>query len=206
VSSFLKFKVLPVLVIQNAQIAPELASCLIDSGLPIVEVTLRTEDSWKAIEKLASYGDLTLGIGSVTQEIELRRGRDLGVKFAVSAGFAPDLVATARELDLDYLPGVATASEILGASRAGLQNLKWFPAAALGGIPALRSVSAPFPNMNFIPTGGIDLAAAIDYLKEPNVKQVGGSWMLKQDWLAARDFTSISESIQECMSHLKDNN
>jgi 2-dehydro-3-deoxyphosphogluconate aldolase/(4S)-4-hydroxy-2-oxoglutarate aldolase len=201
-ASFLDYRILPVLVIRDASISSDLAEALIDSGLPLVEVTLRTDESWSAVEKLTKSQKLIVGIGSVSQESELKRAQDLGLKFAVSPGFSPELFSTAKQLEIEYLPGVATPSEILNASRMGARNLKWFPAKALGGVSSLRAASAPFPNLNFIPTGGLDLAGATEFLKEPNVKQVGGSWMLKEEWLANRDFAAIRASITESLSIL----
>lgn len=201
-NSILDYRILPVLVIRDASLASDLADVLIDSGLPLVEVTLRTDESWSAVEKLSKSQKLTVGIGSVSQESELRRALDLGVKFAVSPGFSPELFSTAQQLKIEYLPGVATPSEILNASRMGAQVLKWFPAKSLGGVAALRAASAPFPNLNFIPTGGLDLTGALEFLKEPNVRQVGGSWILKEEWLANRDFAAISNSIAESLSRI----
>jgi len=200
--TLLNHRILPVLVIRDASISSELAATLIDSGLPLVEVTLRTDESWSAVEKLAKSQNLTVGIGSVSQEKELKRAIDLGVKFAVSPGFSPELFTTAKQLSIEYIPGVATPSEMLNASRMGAENLKWFPAKALGGIPTLRAASAPFPNLNFIPTGGLDLEGAVEFLKEPNVKQVGGSWMLREEWLAKRDFAAIRTSISESLAKI----
>ena len=197
------YKILPVLVTHNAEIARNLAEALIDENLPIVEVTLRTPESWRAIETLASIDGLTVGIGSVTKESELDRAAELGLKFAVSAGLSSELVEAANSLDIDYLPGVATPTEILMALRLGLTRLKWFPATALGGIASLRSVSAPFPEVKFIPTGGINFETARDYLREPNVAQVGGSWMFQSDWLKNRDFEAVRKSIKTSIANLK---
>jgi len=201
-SSILDYRILPVLVIRDASLTSDLARVLIDSGLPLVEVTLRTDESWSALEAIVKSEELTVGIGSVSQESELRRALDLGVKFAVSPGFSPELFSIAQQLEIEYIPGVATPSEILNASRMGAQNLKWFPAKALGGVPALRAASAPFPKINFMPTGGLDLSSALEFLKEPNVRQVGGSWMLEEEWLAKRDFVAISKSITESLARI----
>jgi len=188
--------VVPVLVIEDASWAKELASALVSSGLPIVEVTLRTPESWAAAEVMRSVSGLKLGIGSVTRVEDLSRGKELGVDFAVSAGIRRDLVDSARDLDISYLPGVATPSEVLLAVDLGLSTVKWFPAETLGGVAALKAISAPFPAMRFVPTGGITAANAPTYLSEKNISAVGGSWMFAKDAMAAKDLTKISEAAK----------
>lgn len=188
--------VVPVLVIEDASWAKELASTLVLSGLPIVEVTLRTPESWAAAEAMRSVSGLKLGIGSVTRVEDLNRGKELGVDFAVSAGIRRDLVESARDLDISYLPGVATPSEVLLAVELGLSTVKWFPAETLGGVTALKAIAAPFPAMRFVPTGGITANNALTYLGEKNVSAIGGSWMFAKDAMAAKDLTKISESAK----------
>lgn len=189
-------KVIPVLVIDDASWAKELGQVMIDSGLPIIEVTLRTQASWSAAENMREVVGLHLGIGSVTTPEDLDRGRDMGVDFAVSAGLRHDLVEHAIKLGIPYIPGVATASEILHALEMGLSTLKYFPAESLGGISALKAISAPFPKMKFIPTGGINLANAQKYLAEGNVVAVGGSWMFSKDDMQQKNLKSIALAAQ----------
>lgn len=188
--------IVPVLVIEDASWAKELASTLVSAGLPIVEVTLRTPQSWAAAEAMRGVPGLTLGIGSVTKVEDLKRGKDLGIDFAVSAGIRRDLVESANSADIPYLPGVATPSEILLAIQLGLSSVKWFPAETLGGVAALRAISAPFPAMRFVPTGGITASNAPSYLSEKNVRAVGGSWMFAKDAMAAKELAKISESAK----------
>ena len=146
-------KILPVLVTDDASWMKDLGRVLVDNGLPLVEVTLRTEASWKAIENLIQVAGLTVGVGSVTSEEELDLAKKLNLKFAVSAGLSQSLVSHAKNLGIPYLPGVATATEILTALRLGVSEMKWFPAMALGGAAGLRAISAPFPSIKFLPTG-----------------------------------------------------
>lgn len=187
-----KNRVIPVLVIEDASWASELGKCLLDSGVSIVEVTLRTDASWQAIETMKKISGLTVGMGSVSKEIDLDRGKDLGVEFAVSAGLRSDLVLKARALGIPYLPGVATPSEVLSGIGLSLEILKWFPAETLGGISALKAISAPFPKARFIPTGGITQESAGQYLQEKSVLAVGGSWMFPKSAMSEKNLPEIA--------------
>ncbi|MBM3721303.1 MAG: bifunctional 4-hydroxy-2-oxoglutarate aldolase/2-dehydro-3-deoxy-phosphogluconate aldolase [Actinobacteria bacterium] len=187
-----KNRVIPVLVIEDASWASELGKCLLDSGVSIVEVTLRTDASWQAIETMKNISGLIVGMGSVSKEIDLDRGKDLGVEFAVSAGLRNDLVLKARALGIPYLPGVATPSEVLSGIGLSLEILKWFPAETLGGISALKAISAPFPKARFIPTGGITQENAGQYLQEKSVLAVGGSWMFPKSAMSEKNLPEIA--------------
>lgn len=187
-----KNRVIPVLVIEDASWASELGKCLLDSGVSIVEVTLRTDASWQAIETMKEISGLTVGMGSVSKETDLDRGKDLGVEFAVSAGLRSDLVLKARALSIPYLPGVATPSEVLSGIGLSLEILKWFPAETLGGISALKAISAPFPKARFIPTGGITQENAGQYLQEKSVLAVGGSWMFPKSAMSEKNLPEIA--------------
>jgi len=187
-----KNRVIPVLVIEDASWASELGKCLLDSGVSIVEVTLRTDASWQAIETMKKISGLTVGMGSVSKETDLDRGKDLGVEFAVSAGLRSDLVLKARALGIPYLPGVATPSEVLSGIGLSLEILKWFPAETLGGISALKAISAPFPKARFIPTGGITQENAGQYLQEKSVLAVGGSWMFPKSAMSEKNLPEIA--------------
>ena len=187
-----KNRVIPVLVIEDASWASELGKCLLDSGVSIVEVTLRTDASWQAIETMKKISGLTVGMGSVSKETDLDRGKELGVEFAVSAGLRSDLVLKARALSIPYLPGVATPSEVLSGIGLSLEILKWFPAETLGGISALKAISAPFPKARFIPTGGITQENAGQYLQEKSVLAVGGSWMFPKSAMSEKNLPEIA--------------
>jgi 2-dehydro-3-deoxyphosphogluconate aldolase/(4S)-4-hydroxy-2-oxoglutarate aldolase len=191
--NLLNFPIVPILVIEDASWAKDLGYCLVESGFPLLEVTLRTPQSWQAIEAIAELGVIELGIGSVSSVDELKRAKELNLKFAVSPGISRRLVESSREYEISYLPGVATPSEMLLAMELDISILKWFPAESLGGIRALRSFSAPFPNLKFIPTGGITEELADDYLKEANVRAIGGSWMFPKDLMEKRDLASLEE-------------
>jgi 2-dehydro-3-deoxyphosphogluconate aldolase/(4S)-4-hydroxy-2-oxoglutarate aldolase len=188
--------VVPVLVIEDSSWAKDLGQVLVDAGLPIVEVTLRTPASWDAASAMRSVAGLKLGIGSVTKTSDLQRGNELGIDFAVSAGIRRDLVECAQGLGIDYVPGVATPSEILLGVELGLELLKWFPAESLGGTRALTAISAPFPKMRFVPTGGITEKNANEYLSQSCVSAVGGSWMFPKVSMAAKDLSEIDKAAR----------
>ena len=202
--TFSDFSIIPVLVIEDSSWAADLGHCLVESGLPVVEVTLRTPQSWSAIEAMKEVSGLTLGMGSVTKKQELDRGRELGLEFAVSAGFSAKLVEHAKNVGMEYLPGVATPSEMLKAVEHDLSLVKWFPAETLGGVPSLRASSAPFPALRFVPTGGISALNINSYLNEKNVKAVGGSWMFSKEAMANKDVQAISAKVKEALTLIKE--
>ncbi|MEY4163486.1 MAG: hypothetical protein RLZZ79_438 [Actinomycetota bacterium] len=187
-----KNRVIPVLVIEDASWAEDLGRCLLDSGISIIEVTLRTDASWAALAAICEVDGLTVGMGSVSKPEDLDRGRELGVQFAVSAGLRSDLVIKAKELAIPYFPGVATPSEILEGIGHSLELLKWFPAETMGGINGLRAMAAPFPKARFIPTGGVNQENAATYLNEKFVVAVGGSWMFPKSAMANKDLSEIA--------------
>lgn len=194
---FIKSRVIPVLVIEDASWSLDLASTLVEAGLPIVEVTLRTKASWDVLTMMREVPGLVLAVGSVSSIEDLTRANDLQVDFAVSAGIRSDLIEKAFELGLAYIPGVSTPSEVLLGIKHGLTTLKWFPAETLGGVPALKAISAPFPSLRFIPTGGINSDNGRNYLEEKLVKAIGGSWMFPKQALLDKDLSTISRLAQQ---------
>lgn len=186
--------VIPVLSIQRAGDAAPLAAALVAGGLPVLEVTLRTAAALAAIAAIRhAVPDAVVGVGTVTQLDELSAAAAAGALFAVSPGLDPALAVAARAGPLPYLPAVATASEIMQARRLGFEALKFFPAAAAGGVAALRSFAGPFPDIRFCPTGGVGSDSLAGYLAVPNVACVGGSWLAPDAdvaggaWAAIRD-------------------
>ena len=197
------FSIIPILVIEDSGWAKELGSCLVESGFPLVEVTLRTNQSWSAVEKMCEVSGIEVGVGSVVTVDDLKRSKDLGAKFAVSPGINRNLLQYAERLNLSYLPGVATPSEIMTAIELGIKILKWFPAETLGGLPALKAISAPFPDIRFIPTGGITSEKASSYLQQENVHSVGGSWMFPRDLIAKQDLAALKSCFVETLKGLR---
>lgn len=185
--------VIPVIVIERLADAVPLARALLEGGVRVLEVTLRTPVALAAIEAIArALPDAIVGAGTVRSEVDARAARQAGATFAVSPGFAAPLSAACRALDLPLLPGVATASEVMAASAAGHRVCKFFPAGAAGGLPMLKAWAGPFADVAFCPTGGIDARSAGDYLALANVRVVGGSWLTPADAVAAGDWSRIA--------------
>jgi 2-dehydro-3-deoxyphosphogluconate aldolase/(4S)-4-hydroxy-2-oxoglutarate aldolase len=195
-------RIVPVVAISDASKAADLASALVAGGLPIAEITLRTPASLEALKIAASNKDLLVGVGSLRTGEDLKKAIDVGARFAVSAGFSPSVAVEADKQGILYFPGVSTPTEMLQAINAGISTLKFFPAETLGGVAALKAMSAPFPGINFMPTGGISAANAKEYLSLPSVVAVGGSWMVAQKLVDAGDFETIisltKEAVEVC--------
>jgi 2-dehydro-3-deoxyphosphogluconate aldolase/(4S)-4-hydroxy-2-oxoglutarate aldolase len=173
-----RFGVMPVIVAQHTSDADVLGEGLVSGGLPVAEVTLRTPAAGSVLDALAQRGDILVGAGTVTTAEQVDVAADLGATFIVSPGIDPDIVERCQKLGVLPLPGVATASELQLAVRLGLATVKLFPAALLGGPSAIDALSAPFPGMRFLPSGGIRLSDVADYLARPSVAAVCGSWMV----------------------------
>jgi len=190
--------VIPVIVLDDAAQAVPLARALVDGGLRVLEITLRTPAAPQAIRAIArEVPDATVGAGTIVTVEDLNLARDAGAKFGVSPGAAPELLAAVRASGLPFLPGVMTPSEMMAAQAAGHVTLKFFPAAQAGGPEALKAASAPFPQLRFCPTGGITLATAPEYLDLPNVVCVGGTWLAPPALLRAGDWAGITRLAQQ---------
>ena len=189
------------LTIDDPETAAPLAETLFEAGLPVVEVTLRTPAALEAIRAMAEAVDgMIVGAGTVLSEKDLGRVAEAGAAFAISPGGTPALYRAALQGPIPFLPGVATASEIMTGMEHGWSRFKFFPAEAGGGIAALRSWSGPFPEIRFCPTGGISGSNAADYLRQKNVLTVGGSWMVPVEALQARDWQRIGALARDCVN------
>lgn len=184
--------VVPVVVLEDASDAVPLARALVAGGLPAIEVTLRTPAAPEAIRAIArEVPEAVVGAGTVTGAEQARTAAEAGARFLVSPGWTPTLLAAMRETALPFLPGVSTTSEVVALLEQGVTEMKFFPAEAAGGTAYLKSLASPLPQARFCPTGGVGVHNAADYLALPNVGCVGGTWMLPQDALAARDWERI---------------
>lgn len=184
--------VIPVLSIAHAEDAVPLARTLAQAGLPVLEVTLRTEAALAAIRAIrAQVPEAIVGAGTVLGERDLQRVEEAGAAFAISPGATDALYAAASDSRIPLLPGIATASELMHGLELGYHRFKFFPAESSGGIPALRAFAGPFAQAKFCPTGGIDAGKAPAYLALANVITVGGSWMVPADALEAHDWERI---------------
>ncbi len=177
--------VIPVLTIEREQDAVPLAEALVAGGLPVLEITLRTDAALAAAKAIAdAVPDAVVGLGTVLTPKDVENAREIGARFAVSPGLTESLARAAGEAGLPFLPGVVTASEAMGALELGLTHLKFFPAEPAGGIAALKALGAPLQDLRFCPTGGITAKSAPDYLALPNVLCVGGSWLATEAEIA----------------------
>ena len=171
--------VIPVLVIDGGLDPAALAETLVGAGLPVIEVTLRTAGALDAIRAMAGVPGAIVGAGTVLNELQLAQALDAGSRFIVSPGLTNPLALAARDSGVPFLPGVATASDIMRGLDLGLTRFKFFPAEASGGIAALKALSAPFAEARFCPTGGIRPETATAWLALPSVLCVGGSWIVQ---------------------------
>lgn len=185
--------VLPVLAIDHLDDAVPLARALVEGGLPVLEVTLRTNAALSAIRRIADQvPDAIVGAGTVLTAADLAAVVAAGAAFAISPGATDALYVAACDITIPWIPAVATASELMRGLEHGHRRFKFFPAEAAGGVAALKSFAGPFPQAKFCPTGGIDAASAPRYRALANVVTVGGSWMVPKDALQSRDWERIT--------------
>lgn len=169
--------VIPVLVLDDAHYARELAETLVAGGLRVIEVTLRTDAALDAIRRMNLVPGAIVGAGTVINETQFEEAYAAGAEFIVSPGLTEGLAHTAARTGVPFLPGVATAGEIMHGLDLGLTHFKFFPAEAAGGIRALKALAAPFAQCRFCPTGGVSAETAPEWLAHPSVLCVGGSWV-----------------------------
>lgn len=190
-------RVIPVIVLDDSAAAAPLAAALADGGLPCAEITLRTAAGQAAISIMAQQRNLLVGAGTVLDAGQAERAIEAGARFIVSPGFDEEVVRRCQELSVAVLPGAATATEIQRARRAGLRVVKFFPAETLGGVRALDALSAPFPDLRFIPTGGISPGNLQPYLTRSVVLAVGGSWMVSRQLITDRNWAQITQLVRD---------
>lgn len=186
--------VLPVIAIDVLEQAVPLARALVDAGLPVLEVTLRSSIAVEAIRRIAGeVPEAIVGAGTVLGAVDLASVVDAGARFAISPGATEAIYDAADGAAIPLIPAIATASELMRGIERGHRRFKFFPAEAAGGIAALKGFAGPFAQVRFCPTGGIDAVKAPAYLALPNVVTLGGSWMVPGDALKAGDFARIGE-------------
>lgn len=185
--------VIPVIVLDHADAADDLAQSLIAGGLTAAEVTFRTDAAPDAIRRMSRYDDLLVGAGTVLTPEQVDLAADAGARFIVSPGLSVSVVQRAQERGLAVLPGVITPTEIMQALSLGLEVLKFFPASVYGGAHAIKSFASPFGGARFVPTGGVSVDNMGDYLALSNVAAVGGTWMVKPALISAGEFDRIAE-------------
>ena len=197
--------IVPVITLERVEDAVPLARALVAGGLRLLEITLRTSaaaDSAAAI--IREVPDAIVGIGTVLTPKDLERAQALGARYALSPGATPDLLEAASQSEIPFNPGIATASELMAALAHGFQTVKFFPAVAAGGIPALKALAGPFPQARFCPTGGIDEKNARDWLALSNVVAVGGSWVCQTSDIRAQAWGEITAKAQHAVMSIKE--
>jgi len=187
-------KIVPVVVLASADAAVPLAEALLEAGLGVIEVTLRTDDALQGIERIAkSVPDMVVGAGSLRRPEQFSEVAALGARFAVSPGSSQQLLDAAAKYEMPFIPGAATPSEMIVLLEQGYELQKFFPAELAGGRPFLKAVGAPLPEVRFMPTGGITPDNATDYLSMNNVACIGGSWITPAELQTDGDFDAIRQ-------------
>lgn len=190
--------VVPVMVIEDIAHAVPLAKALVAGGLPVLEITLRTECALEAIRLIkAEVPGAIVGAGTVNTPADVDRAVAAGSEFLVSPGSTPELIDAVLASGVPILPGVNSPSEVMALMARGFKYLKFFPAEAAGGVPMLKSISGPLPQVKFCPTGGVSLKNLSSYLSLPNVVCVGGSWMAPVDLMKKGDWDAIETLARE---------
>lgn len=190
--------VIPVIVINKVEDAVPMAEALLEGGIKVLEVTLRSPVALQAMEQIAKHvPDAILGSGTVRNLKDAKNSKDVGCQFAVSPGYTSELGKYAREIGLPLLPGVSTGSEIMMANADDFYFLKLFPAVAVGGINLLKGFAGPFADVKFCPTGGVSVESAPQFLALPNVVVCGGTWLTPADAVANKDWAHITKLAKE---------
>lgn len=198
-----QFPVIPVIVIEDLADARPLANALLEGGLKIIEVTLRTAAAAGAIEAIASeFPEMLVGAGTVVTPEQAKLAIDSGSQFGLAPGTDPETIAYFKQRNLPFIPGIMTPSDIQTAVKAGCQHLKFFPAGDAGGPKRLKAMAAPYANLGvqFCPTGGVSLDNMNDYLSIPEVFAIGGSWLATKAQIAAKDWSTITTQVRDALA------
>jgi 2-dehydro-3-deoxyphosphogluconate aldolase / (4S)-4-hydroxy-2-oxoglutarate aldolase len=193
--------VIPVIVLEREADAVPLARALVAGGVRVLEVTLRTPAALACMRAIVrEVPEAIVGAGTLRSAADVRAAKDAGCVFGVSPGYTRDIGAACKEFGLPLLPGVASASEVMAANADGFSFLKFFPATAAGGVPMLKALGGPFPDVAFCPTGGITPETAPQFLALPNVKVCGGSWLTPGDAIAKGDWARVTALARACVA------
>jgi 2-dehydro-3-deoxyphosphogluconate aldolase/(4S)-4-hydroxy-2-oxoglutarate aldolase len=190
--------IIPVITLDDASNALPLAEALLAGDTPVAEITFRTAAALPSIRDISrEFPNMLLGAGTVLTLSQAQQAVGAGARYIVSPGFSPSVVEWCLQHNVPVLPGVTTPTEIITALDAGLSVLKFFPAEEFGGVRMLKALASPFPDVKFVPTGGITPTTLSDYLRLSNVLAVGGSWMVKPDLISASRFAEITRLALE---------
>lgn len=202
---FSKVGIIPVVVLNDTKDALPLGNALMKGGLPAAEVTFRTDAAEESIKIMSeNFSDMLVGAGTVLTIDQVDRAVGAGAKFIVSPGLDENIVNYCLEKDIPVCPGVQTPSEITKAVSLGLDHVKFFPAEPAGGLKMISAVGAAFPNVRFMPTGGINANNVKEYLQSSKIFCCGGSWMVKGDMIKAGDFETIEKLTAEAAGIVKE--
>jgi len=193
--------VMPVVVIDDADLAEPLARVLLAAGIKTIEITLRTPAALDAIKAVAKNApEMIVGAGTVLNMKDLEAAMEAGARYALSPGGTPKLLKAARNAPIPFIPGVSTSSEIMRGLDQGYTHFKLFPAEQLGGVSTLKALAGPFPNVRFCPTGSITPEKAPAYLALDNVLCVGGSWIAPLEKIKAQDWAAVKATATQAMA------
>lgn len=195
-------RIVPVVVLDSADSAEPLAEALLAGGLDIMEITFRTAAAEESIRRIARrYPQILLGAGTLLEKEQVVRAKDAGAVFGLAPGLNPEIVGTAKDIGLEFSPGVMTPSEVEQALSLGCKLLKFFPAEAAGGVNMLKSLAGPYTHtgVKFVPTGGVTSANLASYLKLPVVAAIGGSWMVDKALVNAGKWQEITQLTKEAL-------
>ncbi|MGQ4874056.1 MAG: bifunctional 4-hydroxy-2-oxoglutarate aldolase/2-dehydro-3-deoxy-phosphogluconate aldolase [Promethearchaeia archaeon] len=199
-----QYKIIPVITIENDKKAIPLGEALLKGGLPIAEITFRTEQALNSIKILKeNFPEILIGAGTILKVEQIQSAYDAGAEFIVSPGFNPTTVDYCLKNDIIIIPGVNNPSFIEWGLEKGLDLFKFFPAELSGGIKMLQAFAGPFSDVKFIPTGGINEINLIDYLKQKNVIACGGSWLVKKSLIEQEKFGEITELVKKALDLIK---
>ncbi|WP_120833552.1 bifunctional 4-hydroxy-2-oxoglutarate aldolase/2-dehydro-3-deoxy-phosphogluconate aldolase [Helicobacter pylori] len=193
--------IVPVVVIENIKDAVPLAQSLIEGGIPIIEVTLRSSCALEAIELIAkNVPKMRVGAGTILNLTQLEQAQNRGAEFLISPGLTPSLLEHAKKKDMPLIPGVSSSSEVMQALELGYNTLKFFPAEYCGGVKLLNAFNGPFKGVKFCPTGGISVDNMRSYLNLENVLCVGGSWLTPKDLIQNKEWDKITEICKRALA------
>lgn len=200
-----EFGIVPVVVLDDVKDAEPLAKALCDGGLPLAEVTFRTDAAEESIRVMSKkFPEMLIGAGTVLTTEQVDRAVQAGAKFIVSPGLNPKVVAYCVEKGIPITPGTSNASDIEAALELGLKVVKFFPAEQAGGLAMIKALAAPYVGVKFMPTGGLNATNVREYLAYDRILACGGSWMVKGDLIKAGDFEKICEMTKEAVQIVKE--
>ncbi|MBR1572066.1 MAG: bifunctional 4-hydroxy-2-oxoglutarate aldolase/2-dehydro-3-deoxy-phosphogluconate aldolase [Lachnospiraceae bacterium] len=198
------FKVVPVVVIENVEDAIPLAQALVNGGLPVAEVTFRTAAAPDAIKAMSEkFPELCVGAGTVINVEQCKKAVECGAKFIVSPGYSEEVTQYCIENEIPIFPGICTPTELINVVNHGLPVAKFFPAAQFGGLKTISALGSVFPQMKFMPTGGVSESNVLEYLASPKIIAAGGSWMVKGDLIKAGKFDEIEAMTKSVVELVK---